>query len=191
MKVGESYNTTNKKPFSFNMQDGLDDKIDKLTSMISKLTAQGNAQDKQDKQFKLQIYGGRMRGLTRQNYDQGNYQTKNRSSSGDRRMSFRDRARGRFIQNDGQNYRQNYRGRQQDNYRNDYSRGNYREMQNYRGQQNYRSGCKDSCRDNYRNDNNGRSRRSRSRERQYTCRFRRDDSSSKLHQDPDPVLELV
>ena len=58
--------------------------------------------------------------------------------------------------------RQNYRGRLQysDNYRNDIRKGNFREMQNYRGQ-NYRSGCRDNYRvnyrdnyrDNYRNDN--------------------------------------
>ena len=52
-------------------------------------------------------------------YDQGNYLNRNRSSSGDRRMSFRDRSRGRFIQN----YGQNCRGRPQDNYRNDFRRG--------------------------------------------------------------------
>ena len=52
-----------------------------------------------------------------------------------------------FIQKYGQNYRLNYRGRRQDNYRNDFRRGNYGETQNYRGQ-NYRSGC----RDNYRAD---------------------------------------
>ena len=43
MKVSESHNNTDKKSVSFNMQDRLDDKIDKLTSMMSKLTAQGNA----------------------------------------------------------------------------------------------------------------------------------------------------
>ena len=38
------------------MQDKLDDKIDKLTSMMSKLTAQSH---KQDKQFKPKIYEGK------------------------------------------------------------------------------------------------------------------------------------
>ena len=37
-------------------------KIDKLTSMMSKLTAQGN---KQDKQFKCKIYQGKKRGQTK------------------------------------------------------------------------------------------------------------------------------
>ena len=49
MKVGKNHNTTEKWSVSFNMQDRLDDKIDKLTSVISKLTAQGNTQDKQFK----------------------------------------------------------------------------------------------------------------------------------------------
>ena len=37
MKVSEGYHTSN----IFNTQDRLDDKIDKMTSMMSKLTAQG------------------------------------------------------------------------------------------------------------------------------------------------------
>ena len=98
MKVSDS-NHTNEKAPSFNMQDRLDDKIDNLTSMMSKLTAQG---DKQHKQFKPQIYHGKKSGQTKQNYDQGNYQTRNRSISCDRRMSFRDRGRGRWAQNYGQ-----------------------------------------------------------------------------------------
>ena len=91
------------------MQDRLDDKIDKLAFMMSKVTAQG---DKQDKQFKPQIYQRKKRGQMKQNYDQGNYWMRNRSISGDRRMSFRNRGRGRYIQNYGQNYRQNYRSKQ-------------------------------------------------------------------------------
>ena len=53
------------------------------------------------------------------------------------------------LQNYGQSYRQNYTGRLQDNYRNDFRIGNYRELQNYRGQ-NYRSGHRDNYRDTYR-----------------------------------------
>ena len=52
MKVSKNHNATNKKAVSLNMQDRLDDKIDKLTSMMSKLTTQD---DKQDKQFKPKI----------------------------------------------------------------------------------------------------------------------------------------
>ena len=81
--------------------------------MMSKLTAQGN---KQNKQFKPIIYQGKRRGQMRNHYNKGNYQNRYRSNSGDRRMSFRVRAQ----------YGQNYRGRLQyvDNYRNNFRRGN-------------------------------------------------------------------
>ena len=96
MKVSEGY-YTNIKAVSFNMQDRLDDKIDELMSMMSKLTAQG---DKLDKQFKPKIYQGKRRGQTKHNYDQSNYWTRNRSNGGDSRMSYRDRdrSRGRYTQ---------------------------------------------------------------------------------------------
>ena len=43
MKVSEIlYNTINKKSVSFNTEDSLNDKIDKLISMMSQLTTQGN-----------------------------------------------------------------------------------------------------------------------------------------------------
>ena len=41
------------KKITFDMQDSLDDKIDKLTLMMRKLTAQDS---KQNKQFKPKIY---------------------------------------------------------------------------------------------------------------------------------------
>ena len=53
MKIRDGYHN---KAVTFDIQDRLDDKIDKLTSMMSKLTAQGN---KQNKQFKPQIYQGK------------------------------------------------------------------------------------------------------------------------------------
>ena len=53
--MSEGYHTY-KKAVSFNMQNRLDDKIEKLTSVMSKLTAQG---EKQDKQFKPKIYQGK------------------------------------------------------------------------------------------------------------------------------------
>ena len=99
MMVSESYHN-NKTGVSFNMQDRLHYKIDKLTSMMSKLTAQDN---KQDKQFEPKRYQGKMRGQMRHNYDQDNYQTNNISNSGDRRTS--SRHRGGYIQNCGQNDR--------------------------------------------------------------------------------------
>ena len=43
MNVRDGYNS--KKVVIFDMQDRLDDKIDKLTSIMSKLTAQGNNQN--------------------------------------------------------------------------------------------------------------------------------------------------
>ena len=118
MNIRDGYNS--KKVATFDTQDRLDDKIDKLMSMISKVTAQGN---NQNKQFKPKIYQGKRRGQTRNYYDQGNYQNRYRSNSGDRRTSFTSRAQ----------YGQNYRGRLQyvDNYRNDFRRGNFRETQNY------------------------------------------------------------
>ena len=150
----DGYNS--KKVVTFDMQDRLDDKIDKFTSMMSKLTAQGN---NQNTLLKPKIYQGKRRGQTRNYYDQGNYQNRCRSNSGDRRMSFRGRA----------HYGQNYRGRLQyvNNYRNDFRKGNFRGMQNYRDQ-NFRGGY----RGNYRSEDfeGG---RSRSRERQYSSNFRK------------------
>ena len=98
-------------------QDSLDDKIDKLTLMMSKLTAQG---DNMNKQFKPKIYQGRQRGQSRNFYDQSNYQSRYRSNSRDRRTSFRGRGQ----------YGQNYRGKLQyvNTYRNDFRRDNFREM---------------------------------------------------------------
>ena len=64
------------------MQDRLGDKIDQLTLMMSKFTAQGN---NQSKQFKPKIYEGQQRGQSRNYYDQGNYHNRYRLNSGDRR----------------------------------------------------------------------------------------------------------
>ena len=68
MNVRDRYHS--KKAVIFDTQDRLDDKTDKLTSMISKLTAHGN---NQNKQFKPKIYQGKKRGQTKNYYDQGNY----------------------------------------------------------------------------------------------------------------------
>ena len=51
MNIRDGYDS--KKVVTFDMQDRLDDKIDKLTSMMSKLTAQSS---NQNKPFKLKIY---------------------------------------------------------------------------------------------------------------------------------------
>ena len=153
--MGYNYN---KKVVTFDMQDRLDDKTDKLTSMMSKLIPQGS---NQNKLFKPKIYQSKRRGQTRNYYNQGNYHNRYRSNSGDRRMSFRGRVQ----------YGQNYRGRPQyvNNYRNGFRRGNFRGMQINRGQ-NFRG----EFRGKYRNKDFGKG-RSRSRERQYSSNFRRND----------------
>ena len=117
MTIRDGYNSN--KVVTFDTQDRLDYKIDKHASVMSQLTDQGN---NHNKPFKSKIYRGKMRELTRNYYDQGNYQNRYRSSSGDRRMSYRGRA----------HYRQNYGGKSQyvNNYRNDFRRVNFREMQN-------------------------------------------------------------
>ena len=73
MNIKDGYN--GKKVVTSDMQDRLDDKIDKLTSMMSKLTAQGS---NQNKQFKPKIYQGKRKGQIRNYYDQGNYQSRYR-----------------------------------------------------------------------------------------------------------------
>ena len=79
----------NSKKVTFNTQDSLEEKTDKLTSMMSKLMAQD---DGQNMQFKPKIYqskrGGQTSNFYVQNYDQRSYQNRNRSNSGDRRISF-------------------------------------------------------------------------------------------------------
>ena len=82
------------KKVTFDKQDSLDDKIDRLTSMIStsmisKVLAED---DNQNKHFKPKIYQSKGREQTRNfydwnNYDQRNYQNRYRSNSGDRRTS--------------------------------------------------------------------------------------------------------
>ena len=89
------------KKVTFNIQEGLYDKIDRLTSMMSKLTAQdGN----QNKQFQPMIYQSKWRGQTRNfydsnNYDQKNYQKRYRSNSEDRRTSNRGRGQYKYRNN--------------------------------------------------------------------------------------------
>ena len=87
MNIRDGYNS--KKIATFDMPDRLDDKINKLTYVMSKLTAQGI---NQNKQFKPKIIKEKRRGQTGNYYKQGNYQNRYRSNSGDRRMSFRGRA---------------------------------------------------------------------------------------------------
>ena len=159
--------SNNNKKVTFNMQDGLEAKIDRLTVMMSKLVAN---KEGINKAFKPQIYQNRRRGQTRNFYNRCNYQNRYRLNSGDRRRQFSGR-----IQ-----YEQNYRGRSRNeqDFRNDFRRGNFRgnarmhQNQNVRGPNN-RSGY----RGNHRSDNYERD-RSRYRERSYSGNFRRNDRST-------------
>ena len=85
------------------MQDRSEDKIDRLTVKMSKLTANKNGTNKQ---FKSKTFQSKRSGQTRNfydkcSYDQRNYQNRYRSSSRDRRISFSDKIE----------YGQNYIGR--------------------------------------------------------------------------------
>ena len=143
MKVGVSHkSSSNRKAVSFNILERTDDKIDKLTSLVSEMNVKI---DKHDTQFKLQIYQRKRRGQNRYTYTQNGYQTRNRSFSRDHDTSYR--GRGRFSQN----YLQNYIGRPQDNFRNDYRRDNYREPM-YRNISGSRDNCRDTYQDSYRDD---------------------------------------
>ena len=102
---------------TFNTQDSLDEKIDRLMSMMSKLTVQDYDQTKQ---FKPRIYQSKRRGQKRnfyhQSYDQSNYQIRYRSNIGDRRILFSGRIQYGQDTRDRPRYNQNYRS--------DFSRGN-------------------------------------------------------------------
>ena len=87
MSIKDGYNS---KKVTFDTQNSLDDKIDKLTSLMSKLTAHDN---NQNKQFTPKIYQIKWTGQSRNyydqnNYDQRNYQNRYKSNSRDRRTSF-------------------------------------------------------------------------------------------------------
>ena len=143
MKVSDTHKlSSSKTAVSFNMSERTDDKIDKLTSLVSKMNVK---MDKCDAQLKPQTYQRKRRGQNRCTDTQNDYWTRNRLFIKDRDISYR--GRGRFSQN----YSQNYRGRPQDNFRNDYRRGNYRE-QRYRHRGRSRDNCRDAYRDSSRDD---------------------------------------
>ena len=73
--------SNNKRTVSFDTQDILDNKIEKLTSMMSKLSTQGS---NQNILFKPKIYQGRKRGQGRNNYEIDRQLDMFRSSSSDR-----------------------------------------------------------------------------------------------------------
>ena len=160
MNIQDGYNSS-KKVVTFDTQDRLNHKLHKFTFMMSKLTVQCSSQNTS---FKLEIYQGKRRGKARSYYDQDRYQNRYRANSGDRKMSYRGTAQ----------YGQNYRGRLQydQNYRSDSRTGNFRGVQNCRGQ-NFRGGY----RGNFRNNNLGRG-RSRFREKTVPGNITRNDRSS-------------
>ena len=101
MSARDSYN----KSVAFNTQEGLEDKIDKLTAMMYKLAARDN---KGNRLFKPQVdqskWGGQSRSFhDSYNHDRGNYQNKYRSNSRDRKSQFKRQGRGRL------GYEQNYK----------------------------------------------------------------------------------
>ena len=150
----------NNRKVSFDTKEELGYKIDKLAVMIGKLATRGSGIGKQ---FKPQIYQNRGRGQNR-NDNLRNYQNRYRSNSGDRRQYRQDR--------DWPRYEQNYR------------RGKFRgtrmsfDRQNSRGENrtNYRNDRYDRSRKRFRersfsrNYNNNRKRRSRSGSRASTNR---------------------
>ena len=119
MSIKDSYNNRN---VTFNTQDGFEDQIYRLTVMIGKLATRVNGINKQ---FKPKIHQSKRRGQNRNFYDKLNYDRRNdqnryRSNSGDRRIQ--------YGQNRG-------RPRYEQNYRNDYRRGNLKN--NMRTYQNF------------------------------------------------------
>ena len=70
MSIKESHNN---KGVTFDTQDGLEDKIDRLTKMMSQLVTKD---DGTNKQFKPQIYQNKRRGQSRNFYDKHNYDQK-------------------------------------------------------------------------------------------------------------------
>ena len=93
------------KRVTFNMTDGIEQKIDKLVVMMGKLLLEDEGQNRQ---FKPQVYqSNRGRGQTRHNYDQ---------------RKFQDRFRPNNIYKGQPRYGQDYRGRSRydSNYRGSY-----------------------------------------------------------------------
>ena len=70
MSIKDSYN----KRVTSDMQDGLEDKIDRLTVMMGKLTTTDNGTNRQ---FKTQIYQSKRRGQIRNFYDASSYERGN------------------------------------------------------------------------------------------------------------------
>ena len=94
MNIKDKYNNK----VTFNMQDGLEDKMDRLTVMMSQLTMKDEGLNRQ---FKPKIYQGRgidqsRNFYNRHNYDQQSCQGRYRSNSGDRTQYGQNRGRPRY-----------------------------------------------------------------------------------------------
>ena len=71
MSIKDSYNN---KKVTFDMHNRLEEKIDRLTVMMSKLIAKD---DGANKQFKPKMFQSKRRGQTRNFYDKHSYDQKN------------------------------------------------------------------------------------------------------------------
>ena len=110
MSIKDSYN----KKVTFDTQDGVEDKIERLTVMMGKQATRDN---RINKQFKPQIYQSERRGQSRNiydkfNYDRGSHHNRYKSNSSDRRIQYRqNRGRPRYEHNYSKFYRGgNFRG---------------------------------------------------------------------------------
>ena len=74
---------------TFDTQVRLDNKLDKIISMISKVTVHGS---NQNRPFKPKIFQGKWRTEMRHYYDQDKHHNRYRSNSEDRKMFYRGRA---------------------------------------------------------------------------------------------------
>ena len=93
MNVKDNYN----KRVSFNTQGRLEDKIDELAAVMSKLVARDS---RVSRPFKPQVFQSKHRGKGGNfydscNYARGNYQNKYKPNSGDRKIQFNRQSRGR------------------------------------------------------------------------------------------------
>ena len=79
MSIKDKYN----KKVTFDMQDRLEEKIDRLTVMMSKLMAYN---DGTNKQFKLKKFQSKKRGQTRSFYDKSKNNLRNYQNSMDQVM---------------------------------------------------------------------------------------------------------
>ena len=110
------------KRVTFDMTDGIEQKLDKLTAMMDKLVTED---EEQSKQFKPQVYqSNRGRGQNRGNY-QGRFRSDN-AYRGCSRYNQDFRGRKRYSSNNRGSYGYNMRGYQRYGRDNNNRRGNYR-----------------------------------------------------------------